>query len=101
MKIGVKFCGNCNSRFNARAIVEEILGGLPEAVWLPADSPEKDVLLVISGCTVDCATRPLWSGATIVVAGETVDSQVCSNTELPKAVSSKLEVIRDELARNI
>jgi len=101
LKIGVKFCGSCNPHYDTGALLRKIMAEVPEAIWLPADSPEKELLLVISGCEVDCATRPAWSGPTIVVAGETVDIQPYSLAELPKVVSSRLEVIKDELARGL
>lgn len=101
LKVGVKFCGNCNPRINGGTLLNEISGEVPEGFWLPADSLDKDVLLIISGCAADCATRPIWAGPTIIVAGEAVDYEPCNYAELVGVVSKKLEVIKDELAGNI
>lgn len=93
LRIGVKFCGNCNPRISGRSLLDQVKASMPEALWLPADSPEKDVLLIISGCTVDCATRPDWKGPTVMAAGETVDNISYPNNDLPLIIQKKLRAL--------
>lgn len=64
---------------------------MPEALWLPADSPHIDVLLVVNGCQVDCATRPTPAFFTVVIAGETVDTVPYPSFEQVNVVIKKLK----------
>lgn len=94
-RVGVKFCGNCNPRISGRALLDQVKANMTETLWLQADNPKKDALLIISGCPVDCATRPDWKGPTVVTAGETVNSISCALDDLPLMVQKKLNTIRD------
>jgi len=94
-KIAVKFCGNCNPQISCGEILKEIktkaASRLPAAEFVSWDSPETDVLLVISGCPVDCAARPQGSAEEIVVAGESVNTVGCGADQISKRVLDILQ----------
>jgi hypothetical protein len=57
IKIGVKYCGGCNPRFDRGAIFHTIQSRLKEAHFEHAkEGVIYDALLVISGCTNNCAS---------------------------------------------
>ena len=57
MKIGVKFCGGCNPRYNRRNALTEIQDKLPQIDFQYAKVGEVyDELIVIGGCTNNCAS---------------------------------------------
>ena len=77
MKLGIKFCGNCNPVIDSKKILRIIeekiinkLGNQVEVVFF--DFENVDMLLVISGCPVDCASRPNGSYGELVWAGEKI-----------------------------
>jgi hypothetical protein len=82
LRIGVKFCGNCNPHISGgdtlRQIKDKAANLLPEAKFVTWDSQNLDALLVISGCPVDCATRPEVDCPQVAVAGESVNMSACS-----------------------
>jgi len=94
IRIGVKFCGNCNPLIACKKLFQEIKKEILKAdlyiEFSSWESPNIDLLLVISGCPVDCATRPDQKITEIVVAGETIDGYYCNKVTLPKEVSRKL-----------
>lgn len=95
VKIAVKFCGNCNPQISCGEILKEIKGQaasmLPAAEFVSWESPEADVLLVISGCPVDCAARPQGSAEEIVVAGESVNTVGCGADQISARVLDILQ----------
>jgi hypothetical protein len=57
MKIGVRFCGGCNPRFDRGLALEKIRESKPNDEFLHAQEGEAyDLLLVIGGCTNCCAS---------------------------------------------
>lgn len=56
MRIGIKYCGGCNPRYDRVAYVRTLAGRYPDAVFSPAE-PEQDydVVLVVCGCSAQCA----------------------------------------------
>lgn len=55
---------------------------------------EKDVLLILNGCLVGCATRPAFRGPTLFVAGESVNGKKVETGTLAKIICSHLEKLR-------
>jgi len=90
LKVGVKYCGNCNPQIDGPALVKKIGAEMPEAEILPADSPEIEALLIVSGCPVDCATRPSYRGRTVVVGGANIDYVSYNVSQLAGVVIKKL-----------
>lgn len=93
-KIAVKFCGNCNPQISGGEILKEIkikvASILPTAEFVSWESADADVLLVISGCLVDCAARPQSRSQEIVVAGESVNAVACGADQISTRVLDAL-----------
>lgn len=94
LKVAVKFCGNCNPHISPKDILKGIKTDLEkrgaQIEWVPLAEADTDVLLVISGCEVDCASRPQGDYEEITVAGESVNSTYCSPDGLPTEVAKIL-----------
>lgn len=58
MKVGIKYCGGCNPRFNRKSIVERLERDFPEAeIFVAKETKVADWFVVICGCTNGCATH--------------------------------------------
>lgn len=55
MRVGIKYCGGCNPRYDRVAFVERLKAGYPGEVFSYARLGEHyDLLLVVCGCTAQC-----------------------------------------------
>jgi len=54
-----------------------------------------EVLLILSSCSVDCATRPEFSGPCVIATNESVDHCLVSEDELPAKI---LEAVQKYLS---
>ena len=91
MKVGVKFCGNCNPQVDMPELFKRSLAqvvGITFVHW--DDDKEYDVLLVLCSCPVDCATRPSFAGPVIVATSEAVDRWPVTEEELSAAIRAAL-----------
>lgn len=62
MRIGVKYCGGCNPRYDRRVAFDEIKKAVPNAQYMSAeDEGIYDVLLVFAGCPNSCADIEQYS----------------------------------------
>lgn len=95
-EIGVKFCGNCNPIIDSKKILTKLTMLLPECKFT-VPGADMAVLLVLSGCEKDCATRPDFDGNTIVVAGLSVDLIPCPEEKIPDWVANKLIAIKERM----
>ena len=58
MKIGIKYCGGCNPRYDRTGAVKELMKEYPEAAWCyPEDAASCDVVIAVTGCGKDCISR--------------------------------------------
>lgn len=56
MLVGLKYCGGCNPKYDRGALARALVAALPEHEFRPARPGEEyDLLVVISGCHVQCA----------------------------------------------
>lgn len=56
LKIGIKFCGGCNSKFNRRQVLDEIKEKYNEHEYeYVKDDQSYDYVIAIQGCQVNCA----------------------------------------------
>lgn len=63
MRIGVKYCGGCNPRYDRTALTARLQMAWPQAQWVPARPGEAlDAVLVVCGCTAACAERSELAG---------------------------------------
>lgn len=88
MRVVVKYCGGCNPEIDRVRVVEEVRSwaavrgvSVKYAAGEEATAPG-DLLLVVSGCGVDCATRPPGYGDEVVVAGRSLEGEFVPEEEL-------------------
>ncbi len=56
MKIGIKYCGGCNPRYDRTNIIERLKRDLPESeVFAAAPAADMDYVVVVCGCRSACA----------------------------------------------
>jgi 4-hydroxybutyrate CoA-transferase len=57
LKIGIKYCGGCNPRYDRKKFIEQIKEALGENFTFEVAKEEEmyDFLLVVGGCTNCCA----------------------------------------------
>lgn len=56
MKVGIKYCGGCNSRFERTTIAEKIKADYKNFEFSYAkENEEYDFIIVINGCHIACA----------------------------------------------
>jgi len=68
MRIGIKYCGGCNPRFNRRVFVERLIDDFIEASFEPASEKEiYDIVLVVCGCSNACASYEKLSYTKIII----------------------------------
>lgn len=90
MRVGVKFCGNCNPRFDAPELIKS-LANIEECKFVRWDDLSGyEVLLVFSSCQVGCATRPSFEGPCIVATSESVQRRPVQEHEIPAALMKLL-----------
>lgn len=62
VKVGIRYCGGCNSRYDRGAMVKRIIKKHPE--WdagVAREGIDYDLLLVIGGCSACCAAYEQFS----------------------------------------
>ena len=58
LRIGVKYCGGCNPRYDRIEAVEYIRRNLPrDAVLSRWDDDDVDIILIVAGCKTACVDR--------------------------------------------
>ena len=67
MRIGVKYCGGCNPRYDRQEALEEIKRAVPDAQYVGVmDEGIYDVLLVLGGCPNCCADIEPYSFLSLI-----------------------------------
>jgi len=89
--VGVKYCGHCNPIIDGPDVIEIIKRLEPDLEFVSWQEQSKDILLILSGCTSDCATRPQFNGPVINVAASSVERIQYSITELPSQILKKIK----------
>ncbi|MCT4619617.1 MAG: hypothetical protein N4A62_09560 [Marinisporobacter sp.] len=58
MKIGIKYCGGCNPRYDRKKFIEDVQKALGEnfIFEIAREGNAYDFLLVVGGCTNCCAS---------------------------------------------
>lgn len=57
MRVGIKYCGGCNPRYDRVAAVRELEKQHPEWQIEPAGDGGQEYILVVCGCTAVCAAH--------------------------------------------
>jgi hypothetical protein len=73
LKIGVKFCGNCNPHINTVELFEKLKNYYKEAEFVKWDDKGYDLLIVFNSCPVRCACHPDFSGPKIIVDNNSIN----------------------------
>ena len=56
LKVGIKYCGGCNSYYDRVALVERIADRLAGKVEIvPLDHGQIDLVVAVEGCSTACA----------------------------------------------
>ena len=72
MKVGIKYCGGCNPRYDRAAYVKVLCARHPDWDWEYAQEGVRyDLLLVVGGCTSCCAGYDQDQYKSIQKIGET------------------------------
>lgn len=88
--IAVKFCGNCNPQIVSNKVYLKVSECFNV---VSAFSPAAKLMLVLSGCPVDCAERPTVTLPEVVVAGSSLNYETCPEAELPDRVVAKIKEV--------
>ncbi len=100
MRVGVKYCGNCNPQIDTPALLRDLQALAEEIDFVGWDGTGGyEVLLVINGCQVGCATRPAFDGPCIDVTSEEIRRWPVPRSELAGAVLAALKDCSDMLGR--
>jgi hypothetical protein len=68
IKVGVKYCGGCNPKYDRVELGEGIRKRLyGKADFVAADSENVDVILAIEGCETACADLSVFEGKRIFI----------------------------------
>lgn len=89
MKVGVKYCGGCNPRYDRVAEINRLRAEFPDAAFVSASgNADCDIVLVVCGCPAACADTTglrakdemltLWQLADVEKARQKLRS-VCPN----------------------
>ncbi len=72
IRIGVRYCGGCNPRYDRVALVQRLQAFFPEQEFVPAESGGSyPAVLVVCGCTARCAdVSGLISPVMIYLSGD-------------------------------
>ena len=92
MRVGVKYCGGCNPRYDRGALVRRLAAEFPGCAFGPAEGP-MDFVLVVCGCARACAEhaalRPrLGDGHKFIVTDAAEYGMLC---ERLKAAMGEME----------
>ncbi len=93
LTVGVKFCGNCNPQIDSMAVLNKLKSLLPDCRFVSHVDP-KNVLLILSGCPVDCAERPSFDGPVVGVAGETLELITCPEEKLAESIAAIIQKLK-------
>lgn len=62
MRIGLKYCGGCNPRYDRKDFAAKLCNDLGLACCPVGDRKEWELVLVLCGCTNCCADHSLYKG---------------------------------------
>ncbi|KJS19560.1 MAG: hypothetical protein VR72_18065 [Clostridiaceae bacterium BRH_c20a] len=95
IKIGVKFCGNCNPDIDTKKLFLNLRNGLKESIeFVYWEQDAYEILLVLNGCNVACAEHPIFMGTSIIIAGETLDYVSIIEEDLLLEIERKIEKLK-------
>jgi hypothetical protein len=67
-RVGVKYCGGCNPRYDRVSLVEDLKARLGREIeWVSPEDDDLDLVLAIEGCQTACADLAPFEGIEIRV----------------------------------
>lgn len=90
MRVGVKLCGNCNPTVAGDARLRSLADVDRQIDFVRWDDDDYRVLMIVSGCGRDCASRPSFSGPVVEVTDNTVDQHYVAEAGMPQAIVGAL-----------
>lgn len=90
LTIGVKYCGHCNPAFDGPAVIDVLKSVDTSLLFVPWENNDKDLLLVIGVCDLDCVKNPEFAGPIVHVAGTLMDGKRLTIEEMPEAIAMKI-----------
>ena len=68
MKMGIKYCGGCNPRYDRVEMGKRFVRMLDQSVeWVSPDDPGAEMILVIVGCDTACVDLIRFQGRYLMV----------------------------------
>ncbi len=62
MKVAIKYCGGCNPKYDRLEIARRLQHDFPEVDLVRAGDEEADIVAVVCGCPVACASHEKLNG---------------------------------------
>ena len=94
MRVGIKYCGNCNPRIDAPGIIKKLASAEDAPAFVRWSDPVGyDVLLIFSSCQVGCASHPPFDGPVIVATSESIQRQPVEERQLADALMKELRAL--------
>ena len=88
-KIGIKYCGGCNPKYDRTAWVDKLQEGLNDKIeWVYGFDPEVDTYLVVCGCETACADIKSLSEKKLILATSESNHNDCL-AEIRKSLQEK------------
>lgn len=64
--VGVRYCGGCNPRYDRVKAVKQLAEQCPDITFVPG-SGEQDLVLLVCGCSAQCACREGLEGEVLTL----------------------------------
>lgn len=100
LKIGVRYCGGCNPRYDRVSFVKQLERTFPEILFLPAQRGESyTAVLLVCGCLSQCVSREFLSvpQERIVCVGCLQD--LATAIELLKKIATDIQMLSHALKK--
>lgn len=100
-KVGIQFCGGCNSRIDRGAIAASLKESLEEiGCEVDFHIQEADLVIFLSGCSASCALRYHQTERPfITIAGQQMDHYEYEESKMISQIMQKARVYLNELER--
>lgn len=98
IKIGVKFCGNCNPYVDMVSMLSKIKESVPNAEFVSWEVEIYSLLILLSGCPSGCVTIPDYSGPKTMITSNSINySEVGAERLLDETLKVLNEFINKKL----
>jgi hypothetical protein len=91
LRIGVKFCGNCNPHVDTAEVPRSLASLDPDLAFVSWDQGGYEVLLVLCGCPAGCAKPPAFGGPMVFVTSRAIDHWPVDRPEWVERIAAALK----------